>query len=218
MIYFFFLSSKRLMCVSLIDGESIHFHMRQLRQNCFAPFRKKMCTLIECALFGRTFCHLRTDHLQKGLCVQETMQGITNAIPLYKTKYEMENCQMYLVALSTYTVFDLITTHTPISAQSSNFIVFRAHLFKTNDVVSKRIVKTLIIKNGIYANNFCWKDMSSFCICKSYSHFFSKNTCEVDIILTRTVNILTTNELVKLTMLWTTGPRLQPVYFLSTSL
>ena len=39
----------------------------------------------------------------------------------------------------------------------------------------------------------------------SYSHFFSKTTCELDI-LTRTVNSLTTNELVKLTMLWTTGP------------
>ena len=48
--------------------------------------------------------------------------------------------------------------------------------------------------------------MSSFCICKSYSHFFSKNTCELDIVLTRTVNILSTNELVKLTTLWTTGP------------
>ena len=40
----------------------------------------------------------------------------------------------------------------------------------------------------------------------SNSHFFSKNTCELDIVLTRTVNILTTNELVKLTRLWTTGP------------
>ena len=48
--------------------------------------------------------------------------------------------------------------------------------------------------------------MSSFCICKSYSHFFSKNTCEIDVVLTSTVNILTINELVKLTMLWTTGP------------
>ena len=37
--------------------------------------------------------------------------------------------------------------------------------------------------------------------------FFSKNTCELDIALTRTVNILTLNELVKLTTLWTTGPR-----------
>ena len=37
--------------------------------------------------------------------------------------------------------------------------------------------------------------------------FFSKNTCELDIVLTRTVYILTTNELVKLTMLWTTGPK-----------
>ena len=43
-------------------------------------------------------------------------------------------------------------------------------------------------------------------ICKSYSHFFSKNTCELDIVLTRTVNILTINTLVKPTMLWTTGP------------
>ena len=35
---------------------------------------------------------------------------------------------------------------------------------------------------------------------------FSKNTYAIDIVLTRTVNILATNELVKLTMLWTTGP------------
>ena len=49
------------------------------------------------------------------------------------------------------------------------------------------------------------KNVSSVCICKNYSHFFSKNTCELDIVLTRTVNILTTNELVKLTMLWTTA-------------
>ena len=43
-------------------------------------------------------------------------------------------------------------------------------------------------------------------ICKSYSHFLVK-FCELDIVLTRTVNILTTNELVKLTILRTTGPR-----------
>ena len=54
---------------------------------------------------------------------------------------------------------------------------------------------------------FMLKNVSSFCICKSYSHFFCKNTCELDIVLTRTVNILTTNKLVKLMMLWTTGPR-----------
>ena len=41
---------------------------------------------------------------------------------------------------------------------------------------------------------------------KCYSHFFSKNTFELDIVLTRTVNILTTKELIMLTMLWTTGP------------
>ena len=31
--------------------------------------------------------------------------------------------------------------------------------------------------------------------------FFSKNTCKLDIVLTRTVNILTINELVKLKIL-----------------
>ena len=36
--------------------------------------------------------------------------------------------------------------------------------------------------------------------------FSAKNTCELDIELTRTLNILTINELVKLAMLWTTGP------------
>ena len=37
-------------------------------------------------------------------------------------------------------------------------------------------------------------------------HFNGKNTCELDIVLTLTVNILTTNELVKLMMLCTIGP------------
>ena len=49
--------------------------------------------------------------------------------------------------------------------------------------------------------------MSSFYICKNYSHFFSKNTCELDIVLTRTVKILATNGLVKLMTRWTTGPK-----------
>ena len=63
------------------------------------------------------------------------------------------------------------------------------------------LVKTFIIKYGIYANSFAEKNMSSFCVCKSYSHFFSKNNCELDIVNILIVNILTTNELVKLTML-----------------
>ena len=46
----------------------------------------------------------------------------------------------------------------------------------------------------------------AFAFAKATHICFSKNTCELDIVLTRTDNILTTNELVKLTMLWTTGP------------
>ena len=79
--------------------------------------------------------------------------------------------------------------------------IIRAQLFNTNDVVSKRTVKILIIKYGIYTNKFAEKMWVAFAF-----HIFSKNNCELDIVLTRTVNILTTNELVKLTMLWTTGP------------
>ena len=41
--------------------------------------------------------------------------------------------------------------------------------------------------------------------CKA-TPIFSKNICELDILLTRTVNILTTNEHVKLMMFWTSGP------------
>ena len=44
-----------------------------------------------------------------------------------------------------------------------------------------------------YTLIFLLKNVSSFCICKSYSHFFQhKNTCDLGIVLTKTVN-LTTN-------------------------
>ena len=47
----------------------------------------------------------------------------------------------------------------------------------------------------------------AFAFAKATHIFFSKNTCKLDIVITRTVNILTTNKLIKLTTLWTTGPR-----------
>ena len=49
-----------------------------------------------------------------------------------------------------------------------------------------------------YAEIFCWKNVSSFC-----THIFSAKNIRK---LYKTVNELTLNELVKLTMLWTTGP------------
>ena len=85
----------------------------------------------------------------------------------------------------------------------------RAQLFKTNDVVSKHIVKTLIINYCIYANIFTEKMWVAFA--KATHICSAKNTCELDIVLTRTVNILTTNELVKLTTLWTTGIRIASI-------
>ena len=61
----------------------------------------------------------------------------------------------------------------------------------------------MIIKYGIYAIIFAEKMWVAL---QKLLTFFSKNTCELDIVLTRAVNILTTNELIKLTTLWTTGP------------
>ena len=47
------------------------------------------------------------------------------------------------------------------------------------------------------------KNISKCCLLKILPRalFFSQNTCKLAIVLTRTVYILTTNELVKLTML-----------------
>ena len=57
-----------------------------------------------------------------------------------------------------------------------------------------------------YANIFAEKNWVAFAYAKATHIFISKNTCELDIVLTRTVKILITNELIKLTTLWTTGP------------
>ena len=65
----------------------------------------------------------------------------------------------------------------------------------------------MIIKYGIYANIFAEKNLIWVALAKATHIFFSKNTCEFGIVLPRSVHILTTNELVKLTTLWTTGPR-----------
>ena len=67
--------------------------------------------------------------------------------------------------------------------QYEHFLTFRAQLFKTNNVTS--YVKLWLL-NLAYTLIFLLKNVSSVCICKSYSHFFSKNTCELDIVLTRT--------------------------------
>ena len=69
--------------------------------------------------------------------------------------------------------------------------------FKSNDVVSERIVKTSVIKYGVRANIFAEKMWVAFAFA---IFFFSKNTNELDTVLTWTVNIFT-NKLVKLTTL-----------------
>ena len=58
-----------------------------------------------------------------------------------------------------------------------------------------------------YAEIFCWKNVSSFCSAKA-THIFSAKIIRIWYIESaKTVNEMTLNELVKLTLLWTTGPR-----------
>ena len=58
-----------------------------------------------------------------------------------------------------------------------------------------------------YAEIFCWKNVSSFCSAKATHIFSAKNIRILCIESAKTVNEMTLNELVKLTTLWTTGPR-----------
>ena len=64
-----------------------------------------------------------------------------------------------------------MSTQSKSSGQNRNYFKYWAQLFKTKNVVSSRIVKTSIIKNGIYDNIFAEKNVRSFCICNSCSHF-----------------------------------------------
>ena len=57
-----------------------------------------------------------------------------------------------------------------------------------------------------YAEIFCWKNVSSFCIANATHIFSAKNIRILCIESAKTANEMTFNELVKLTMLWTTGP------------
>ena len=58
-----------------------------------------------------------------------------------------------------------------------------------------------------YAEIFCWKNVSSFCSAKATHIFSAKNIRILYIESAKTVNKMTLNELIKLTTLWTTGPR-----------
>ena len=55
--------------------------------------------------------------------------------------------------------------------------------------------------------NFLLKNVSSFCSAKATHIFSAKNIRILYIESAKTVNEMTLNKLVKLTTLWTTGPR-----------
>ena len=58
-----------------------------------------------------------------------------------------------------------------------------------------------------YPEIFCWKNVSSFCSAKATHIFSATNIRILYIESSKTVNEMTLNELIKLMMLWTTGPR-----------
>ena len=60
------------------------------------------------------------------------------------------------------------------------------------------------------AEIFCWKNVSSFCSAKATHIFSAKNFRILYIESAKTVNEMTLKEFVKLTTLWTTGPRHWP--------
>ena len=63
-----------------------------------------------------------------------------------------------------------------------------------------------------YAEIFCWKNVSSFCNAKATHIFSAKNIRILCFESAKTVNKMTPNELIKLTTLWTTGPRWLQIY------
>ena len=73
----------------------------------------------------------------------------------------------------------------------------------TMSLVNDSLKFTLIRK---YSDIFCWKNVNSFCSAKATHIFSAKNIRILCIESAKTVNEMTLNELVKLTMLWTTGP------------
>ena len=92
----------------------------------------------------------------------------------------------------------------PVICQRSLFI--RAQLFKANDIVNDSL-KFISSDMQICCNFLLKKKVSSFCSAKATHIFSAKNIRMLCIESTKTVNEMTLNELVKLMMLWTTGPR-----------
>ena len=65
-------------------------------------------------------------------------------------------------------------------------------------LTSLLVVKMLIVLVSKYLihSDFCWKNVSSFCKCKSYSHFFSKNISIYVIFNDQNFNNMLTNDVI----------------------
>ena len=81
-----------------------------------------------------------------------------------------------------------------------------AQLSKAYDIVNDSLKLHRVLHK--YAEIFCWKNVSSFC---KTTHIFSAKYIRILCIESaKTINKMTLNEIVKITTLWTTGPRIIP--------
>ena len=63
--------------------------------------------------------------------------------------------------------------------------------------------ETLYLK---YADIFCWKKSEKLLQCKIFSHFLTKNISVFGYEVVKHLTSWSLNDLIKLTMVWTTGP------------
>ena len=100
----------------------------------------------------------------------------------------------------------------PITNAADDILIFLTDYFSgpSCSKLTSLLVNDLLkftLSDTQYAEIFCWKNVSSFCSAKATHIFSAKNIRILCIESAKTVNEMTLNELVKLTMLWTTGPR-----------
>ena len=175
------------------------FRGRQLWQNCVRLLFEKRSTPK-----GSKFFSFLLDPLFKKDLLSVIWSCSTMYLPLFRqtdrpeqTEQSQIRCHRMQCLIRVHTV-----TNTAVSGQ-----ITRAQLFKTNDVVSLRFVKIYIEWYANILKFFAEKNVSNFCSAKATHIFSTKNIRILCIGSAKTVNEMTLNDVVKLTMLWTTGPR-----------
>ena len=89
-----------------------------------------------------------------------------------------------------------------------------AQLFKTGLLVVKMLTVLVFKVQYLIYSYFCCKNVSSFCKCKSYSHFFSKNISLYAIFNDQNFNNTLTNDIISFEQL---GPGLDILLYITSA-